>query len=820
MDKTKKKNFNNKLLCLLAFIIPVLVIFIVFCIKGVWFDGEKLCFGDMQAQYVDMIIYFRKMLLGQENVFYSVLKGLGGDMYSTFAYYMISPLNIITIFFKEADIMQSIYLIILLKMGLSGFSMYKLLDYKNNNYKFINLGLSLCYALMAYLVNVYFCIMWFDVVYMAPLVIIGLDKLINENKISTYIITLFLALLFNYYLGYMLCIFLVIYFIYTIFNKYKDNFDKEKLKKNISNFVISSLIAGLLTSIIWLPAILDLLKVSRDLAGDTTTIISTIKTFLIGSYDENTMLNYYQPNAYCSILVLVSIIAYFFNNKNSISERISTLIVILIFILSIFIPALSLVWHGFSYPIGYNFRFTYLLCLFLIIIAHKELTTLKKTRKSLIIGLSIFSILVLYFVKTKFSCFGGWLSISLIIIYSLIFISKIPKNIKNIMIILIVIIELCINTYLSIIPAENPTTYKSYLNNICENITTDDSFYRISGYEYYGINATLGCNRSTTSGFYSTLNDNITKFYGKVGFSGGVNVYNDILDNTPIVDSLLGVKYLYSREKLNNYKLLKDITIRKNTKTSDGKNDIQYEEKNFLYENTNALSLGYMIKSTEEFKSSSVYDYQNRLIKNISGISEDVLKPLLSEKNNKNLKNSKYIYIIIYTDNSGFSVNGIEYNPIEPGKILAIENNFNSDNVKIEVPNLNQDAYEIFYLNSEAFEKAINILKEEQVENIKVNKSTITGTIDVKEKGTLMMSIPYEDGWTVYVDDKKVDHKKAYDLFTTVELEKGHHEIKMIYKPKTFKYGFMVSFITLMFTIIYLISNKNEGAKKHEAGKK
>ena len=125
--------YKNKLCYLVAALIPIIIMLIAFCVKGVWFDGEKLAFGDMQAQYSEMILYFRKVITGEESIFYSITKGLGGDMYATLTYYMLSPFNLIALFFKESNIMQAIYFIILGKIGLSGLTMYIFLNSKNKN---------------------------------------------------------------------------------------------------------------------------------------------------------------------------------------------------------------------------------------------------------------------------------------------------------------------------------------------------------------------------------------------------------------------------------------------------------------------------------------------------------------------------------------------------------------------------------------------------------------------------------------------------------------------------------------------------------------
>jgi len=806
MKMKKIKNFilKNKFY-ILSFIIPVFIMLVAFFIKGVGFNGEKLMFGDMQAQYIDMLVYFKRMLEGSESIFYSFIKGLGGDLYSTASYYMLSPFNFILLLFKTSDITQAIYLIILGKIGLCGTTMFILLNDRDKKEKISSLIFSSCYALMAFLVNSYFCVMWFDVVYIAPLVILGINKLIEKNSSTLYIISLSLALIFNFCIGYMVCIFSVIYFIYKLVNDYANN-NQIDLKKIIIKFVISSLIAGLVTTVVWLPSILEILKTNRDLAGDVTDFITVIKTLFINSYDESTILNYHQPNLYCGIVVIYFLISYFFNKKNTKLEKISTLIVIIIFIMSILIKQLSFVWHGFSYPIGYNFRFSFLFCLFMIMIAHKEFINLKKVTKIQKLGLSLGLIILTWFTFKYFKQIGGYLTLALFLVYILITVSQLKEKTKKILILLIVLIELCVNTVLCFYPAENNTTYKDYLNNVCGNLPNSDN-YRVYEYEYYGIDGLIGCGRGTTKGFYSTINNNIVEFYNKVGMSGGPNVY-DQLDNTPLVDSLLSVKYLYTNKIINNYKLLETVVVEK----YDPSGKVNYEEKNYVFENPYVLELGYIIKNYDKIEFSNPFDYQNKIFKQISGLEEDILKQIFSNNVNKGLKESKNIYIMANEENDGLVINGVEYNPLELGRILVVENNFNTEEIEIKLKQSVSfsDNFNAYYLDENNFEKAINVLKENQLQNIKIDKNKISGTIELDKKGMLMISIPYEKGWTVYVDGKKTSYQKLYDMFTGIELKKGKHKIELVYYQESFKYGLIITIVSLIGAGFYFIEERKE----------
>ena len=213
------------LIGILAFIIPILIILGVTISLEVishgnhFKNGENFLLADMASQYNSLYNYIHNVLVGNDSIFYSFSKGLGGNMASTFGYYLASPFNILYMFISKVNTPFMTYVILLIKFGLCSLFMNVFLNYKYGH-KFTNLIFSVSYALMGFTTVYYFNNMWFDVIYMTPLVLLGINKLIDGN-ITFYIISLALAIMFNFYIAYMLCIFCVIYFLYELFCKYR-----------------------------------------------------------------------------------------------------------------------------------------------------------------------------------------------------------------------------------------------------------------------------------------------------------------------------------------------------------------------------------------------------------------------------------------------------------------------------------------------------------------------------------------------------------------------------------------------------------------------
>ena len=209
---------RSKKLLLCAFFIPIIIvgvhlIFMELTHPGYFSKGENLLLADMSSQYNSLYSYFQDILLGKASIFYSFSKTIGGNMASTIGYYLSSPFNLLYVFFPKSLIPLCTFIIYLLKIGLTGLFMNIFLMKKQKLKDYSVLIFSTFYALSSYIVNYYFNNMWLDVILLTPLVMYGIDYIIEKRKIYLYTIFLSIAIISNFYIAYMLCIFSIIYFV-------------------------------------------------------------------------------------------------------------------------------------------------------------------------------------------------------------------------------------------------------------------------------------------------------------------------------------------------------------------------------------------------------------------------------------------------------------------------------------------------------------------------------------------------------------------------------------------------------------------------------
>lgn len=832
-----KEKIKKYLPEILSFIIPILIMLISCLISKIYpFGKESIVKYDGYYQYVGFTSYYRNVLLGKESLFYSFKGLLGYNFYATAIYYLFNPTNLLCIFSTSNTMLEYYTYIIFLRIGLSGLTMCKYLKYKFKNQSNIRyIIFSLCYALMAYNVCYYFNFMYFDTVVLFPITMIGLEKLIHERKNKLYIISLTISILSNFYIGYMVCIFSLLYFIYQmLINNNKD-------KKIIKDFIISSLLSGLMCMIILIPEALELLKGKALLYVDSVQTnyfkfnLNFINIFYKSFPGSMTTfdLKYGTVNIYVTLLTTVLVIKYFFNKNISKRERLITLKFVLFFLLSISFNLIDYAWHLFQRPIWYPNRYIFTFSFFLITIAMKELTNIEKevNVKRNIFTIIIYLLLIIYpilhikFYTQPFKIISLILSIILLIQY-MFFLNN--KNAKFLLIVLF-FTEITFNTIMTIKEMPSMTTVDYYkLNNSVNQKAVDyiqnkekdnNNFYRMELYSTSIYNAPSIYNYNGINHFNSVRNARVLNFLKRFNYEVRDET-NAIFNNyNPYITSILGVKYLNA----NNDELYYENI---------------YNENPFMYLNKDALSIGYMIYN-------KTYDITNDYNKNTENIVNALINSKYENEIYKVLDTPKlYKSKIIEKDNvkyieqesdlesySEFSGKANEDMLLIPNENINLEISYKlyindkeiinisakrlpiflkkNDTYKI-IMKTNANTYKYDYtkwsiLYYKYYEEFINELSKNQFEVTKYDKdSYIEGKIEVNDdKNILLLTIPYDKGWNIYINDKKVDYDICMETFTCIKLDKGSYNIKLRYIPQGFIVGLIISLSSLIITVIY-----------------
>lgn len=88
----------------------------------------------------------------------------------------------------------------------------------------------------------------------------------------------------------------------------------------------------------------------------------------------------------------------------------------------------------------------------------------------------------------------------------------------------------------------------------------------------------------------------------------------------------------------------------------------------------------------------------------------------------------------------------------------------------------------------------------------------LTGTVTAAESGTLFLSIPYDEGWTITIDGQPAEGEKILEAFLSVPVEAGTHEISLTYMPGGLIPGVVISGSSLaVLALLRLVKRRRSG---------
>lgn len=837
----KLKKIGNYIL---AFLLSCTLMTIIYAMVGIYpFGNNSLLTIDLGSQYIAFFNTLKDILSGTSSLFYSFSKTLGGNLYGLITYYLISPLNLILVFFDKVSIPEAILLINILKIGLCGLTSYIYFDKTFKGKNTVSLIFSIIYSLMAYNIVYSQNIMWLDGVYILPIIFLGIDRLVEKEKPIMFCLSLTFSIFCSYYIGYMSCIGSLAYFLYKLYLNNNCKISWKENKKDIFYFFKYAFLAVGISMVVLLPSVLSLLagKVGKmsDLMAPRQdfAVIDFFYRFFFGTFKNSDLLGIY-PQVFVSLIIMVLNIVYFFNKKIDKKEKYGTLAILLFFVASFTIDIINMVWHTFSHPVGFPFRNAFIFDFVYLIIAYKSYMKIDGVERNVFKKIIPWAILITIIMdKLMFgnNMYYKVLGTGLIFIIYLLYFYKSKTQKIGIFISLLIITEMFGNSLLIVnnINYQLRDKYNEFLEKYGTVINDlkekDTGFYRIEKEYSYTTNDPLLLNYNGLSHYSSTFEGKNNQLLGD--YLGIFNRYyvTNYLGSTPVTNSLFNIKYVLLNHKVDYYDLID---------TSD---------EIYIYRNNYYLPLGFMVdKKVADLRLQALepFENQNMILKSMSNINKDIFeRNVVSDvvmynviKDDKSADNYRkvdgalegyityqltakktgelYYYMSSEDENrveillNGERVidtnteNGYRYNVIDLG-------NFNKgDKIELKVLLLNysvkfKDAM-FYYFNENNFKQLVTSLASNDALVIEENTGDyIKANVNVtKDNQVLYTSIPLDKGFSVYVDGKEVEQVPIFDTLIGIELDKGNHVIELKYVPSGLKSGIIISVISIILLIV------------------
>lgn len=748
------------------------------------FGDNSFLADDLKYQYIDFFSWFHRVLLGEANLRYSFSQGLGMNTWGLYSYYLASPFNLLCALFPADKLTLFIFAITALKLGCIHIStawyVQKRFDLSKPAAFLLSLSFTFCSWTISNLRNP----LWIDCLILLPICAYGCRELIRRRRMIRLVIATALNVMFCWYTAYIsilfLCIFVLVEFVDYVA---EGEFSWKLMLDRALRFAGAIALGLLLSAWTFLPTILAMSKGGPVLALGPllkTSLKSLIRGFLPCMWVNNES----TPQFYCGIIMMLLAVSLLVNRTVSIKTRIATLVVTIILVASSVLSPLEYIWCGMRVPNGFYSRTAFLLSFFALWAAGyalqklQERPTLRRAHRP--------AIIMPFLALTAIELFAN---------------AHVMWN--------------------QLYTGYSEEANSAHVATATDTITavqdqTSASFYRIdrttTRADSAALNEGLALGYNQLSSYSSANNPQAIALLNSLGYSSIGEFSTRYAEPILAVDALLGVKYAIAEQAPAGYVMAKAN---------------QPESATAVYENPYALSVG--ITASNDIQNSTLegenpFEKQNDLYSKILGRKVELYTKIEAAKteDGESLKQWSvtlpagsigYLYIIKDTSAGSYwpvaltidqrSINNEAWRFDNNIRQIADASDAPSQHtVSIGVAegytDMPQDNEPVFYaLNLDVFEQIISELKASEFIPTVFEDGRIEGEYTAKDDGNLLLSVPYDEGWTATINGAAAELAPAADKgLSSLNMQKGSNRIVMTYETPGAFAGLAVSLAT------------------------
>ncbi len=891
----KRKNFiTENQYIILAFTATMGTMLIVFlCNQMVPFGDKTILRMDLYHQYGPLFAELYERVTNGDSLLYSWTSGLGSCFLGNYFNYLSSPIGAVVLFFGHKNITEAIATMILIKASLSAATFTYYLKKSQRNQSYAGVCFGILYAFCGYMLAYYWNVMWLDAMVLLPIVLYGIEKIINSGKIGTYTFALALTMFSNYYMSFMICIFSCIYFFYYFIIRYdkdavvnriyakthKGFFAKLKNNRFLRSgcaFAVGSFVAAGLMAVVLLP-VYNVLQQCSATSGNFPDDIKTYFNYFdflanhlaaltttIRSSGDDVL-----PNIYCGILPLILAPFFFFSKTISKKEKLATIGLLATLYFSFNVNVFNFIWHGFHFPNDLPYRQSFIYSFVLLVMSFKAFIRLKefRARDYGIAGAALLAFVVIVDELTSKNVTAATVlfTMILVILYVLIISFFKDKRYQTASLAMLLVVCTCSEVIMCDTASLNISVDKTpYVSDYDEFTKLKTDLDTIENNKFYRMELTDLRTRMDNSWYYyngasvfsSMAYEKLSNLQDDLGMmSNRINSYT-YNPQTPVYNAMFSLKYIVNNSSVN-------------VLGSDYYTESVSTDKFKAYKNNYYLPIAYLISSDAETWGSSSYmdnwkleqssdpfmlqgdyfsmatgignpfkklDISYVTYSNCSPFSEDLTsKSFYYEKNTADTDANATFYITtekegnvyIYVEVSSASEKSLTINTSKgvithsanQNCILDLGKYQANETVQITVPfeaNTGTVTMLAYTLNNKIFNKGYKILSDNQMLVEEFDDTYIRGRVTAETDSLLYTSIPYDDGWTVYIDGEKVselDIIKFGQSLLSVKVKEGNHTVEFRFEVEGLKTGAVISLVTLLAVLLFVLLKKIRNGK-------
>jgi len=844
----KPNNSYTRAFLAASTVICMFAVYLIICGITPFGDRTWMIF-DMKRQYVDFYSYYRTYFTGND-ILYSFALSLGSGAVGFFTYYLSSPWLLLTLFFDKAHIPEAVTLMTTVKLGLAAFNANLFLDHyrydcshEKEDYpdRSMTVVFAISYTFCAFIISNIINPMWLDVFYLMPFVMLMLERLLAAKGNLGYVLSFAFMLLCNYYISFMVCIFIVMWTVYRCMIKGKGI-------KALIRAGLCSLWAVAVDALLMLPTFLELSNSPKDIIklglkltkGNLAVSEILSKTFFMAYDSYQTMTG--TPLVYAGTLVTIMTLLFYLNKKIPLDEKLGMGVMMLIFIVSFCIDRINLWWHAGMEPSGYPYREAFFLVFLAVICSSRCAGNMEGLNiRRIMITLAFTGGMLGYTASQHYAYMSKTmitvnavliLATSVLLMLCCLFNREgMSRYLVSVAMLLfgIQMVELTANAVFiyhkqTFYSKERTGVYREkvsrsesavkYIKNL------DDSWYRMENLDPREQNDAMMYDYNGITHYSSAGTLDVRHFLVKLGFNDDT-LYTDYgRDNTCLADSILGIRYVIDGSE----------------NTHPGYEIMDFNGEDRVLKNPYDLSVAMVVKNADEDEYTNPFDYQESMIGNMAGEKLKVFDRGEEPVSIRYTEDGVYVEecswttacdgeVFFYAEGISDRIQNLaiymddglltSYGNDSCMKVLNLGYHEAGDEIVLKIKSDSEDAdfgkARFVSEDINGLGAAYERLKASKAEVVELSSSKLRITLPETEGEGLLLTIPYEKSWKAYADGKEVGIDKAYGALMYIPLSQVNGtEIELRYVPTGMKAGAVISIIA----VIMLVSDAVICSKK------
>lgn len=776
-------------------LVTAAALFVPYMIMG---EGYFTFYGDFNVQQIPFYQQCHRAVR-DGNIFWSWTTDLGANFIGSYSFYLLgSPFFWLTIPFPNWMVPYLMGPLLILKFACAAFTAYCYIRRFTRTPQAARLG-GLLYAFSGFSVYNIFFNHFHEAIIVFPLLLLSLELLITENRRFVFALTVALSAVINYFFFFGMVVFTVIYFFVRLFSG--------AIRVKISRFFVLAFEAVLglcLAAFLLMPSILAILgndRVSEILLGWNAIMygkeqiygnilecfffppdIPARPVFFPGANVKWSSLGGWLP-----LFSMVGVFVWFSQRKNHWIKRI-----IGISVFMALVPILNSAFYAFntSYYARWFFMPILMMCLATVSLTEDSAVDWSVGYKW-VLGITIAVSLVIGFFPQENSdkdglifglysssedgmyVFRFWVTCAIAIL-SLVILGMLLKLLKNdrnafyrgAVACVCIISAVYGNFFIACGRSHSYEVKEVMIDQLIEGEVDleDDGNFRVDVYD--GVdNTSMYLGLPGINAFHSVVPASIMSFYDYIGVERSVGSRPDV--EQVAIRPLLSVKYLLNRKGEDADKFVDEegetlMPDYEYVKTSGGY---------YIYENENYIPYGFSYNYYMSYDFCDSYSKSDR--------AQLMLKAIL------------------LTDEQ------IE----KYGALLD-----NLEDLELPPYYIDEESTTLS-LTDAAMAYDCGQLKKTSADSFKTDNYGFTAKVTRDRENLVFFSVPYDKGWTAYVNGKETEIEEVNAGFMAVKVGAGVNEIRFEYRTPGLVYGLMITggacALLLLYILIFSIYKKH-----------